>query len=188
MDPDKKELRRKVKQLISESATMELHSRSLEISRNLISLIHSLNDSKSLIGVFSPLSDEPNWELGFGEILWDSLAYPSIENGEMVYFKCKPDECVEQNDFGVTIKGPPDSVRNNPVVPDILVIPALAYDLKGRRLGRGKGYYDRYLENFNGRRVGICFDFQLLDHVPAKEHDQSVEYIVTDKKTINKRE
>ena len=58
--------------------------------------------------------------------------------------------------------------------PDIqlAIIPGMAFDKTGHRLGRGKGYYDRLLPKLTkARRQGICFPFQLLDEVPADTHD-----------------
>ena len=54
----------------------------------------------------------------------------------------------------------------------LAVIPGMAFDPQGHRLGRGKGYYDRLLPHLtHAYRLGLCFPFQLLDSVPAEEHD-----------------
>ena len=55
---------------------------------------------------------------------------------------------------------------------ELAVVPGMAFDRGGHRLGRGKGYYDRLLPRLpNARRIGICFPFQLLDAVPSDVHD-----------------
>ena len=55
---------------------------------------------------------------------------------------------------------------------DLALIPGLAFDAQGHRLGRGKGYYDRLLPRLvHARLQGICFPFQLLDNIPAEPHD-----------------
>ena len=61
---------------------------------------------------------------------------------------------------------------------DLAVVPGMAYDRKGNRLGRGKGYYDRLLKGYRGCKLGICFDFQLLDAVPADAHDVPVDGVI----------
>lgn len=67
---------------------------------------------------------------------------------------------------------------------DIIIVPAIAYDLKGNRIGRGKGYYDRLLQNTNATKIGIIFDFQLLDNIQTDTHDIPVDIVITDKQTI----
>ena len=61
---------------------------------------------------------------------------------------------------------------------DIALIPGLAFDPQGHRLGRGKGYYDRFLTDFKGKTIGVCFDFQKVVEVPVDAHDIAVDSVV----------
>jgi len=61
---------------------------------------------------------------------------------------------------------------------DIALIPGLAFDPQGHRLGRGKGYYDRFLATFKGQTIGVCFDFQKVAEVPVAAHDIAVDCVV----------
>jgi 5-formyltetrahydrofolate cyclo-ligase len=67
-----------------------------------------------------------------------------------------------------------------------IVLPALAFDSSGNRLGQGGGWYDRALEKSPAGvlRVGVCFDFQIVDTIPHEAHDQRVSVIVTERRTI----
>lgn len=68
---------------------------------------------------------------------------------------------------------------------DLVVVPALALDPTGGRLGYGAGLYDRLLPHLSrATRVGVAFDFQLLSEVPSAEHDQRVHMVVTERRTI----
>lgn len=68
---------------------------------------------------------------------------------------------------------------------DIVILPLLAVDEKGNRLGYGGGYYDRYLSKHGqAKRIGYCFDFQVLPFLPSEETDERLDYIVTDKRVI----
>lgn len=69
---------------------------------------------------------------------------------------------------------------------DLVVVPALAFDRKGNRLGRGGGFYDRFLAtpDFTGVAVGIAFREQLLDELPVGEHDVPVDIVVTDEEVL----
>jgi 5-formyltetrahydrofolate cyclo-ligase len=64
---------------------------------------------------------------------------------------------------------------------DLAVVPALAYDKSGNRLGRGKGYYDRFLTRVSGRThsIGLAFDFQILPTLPVEQNDISVNKVLS---------
>lgn len=63
----------------------------------------------------------------------------------------------------------------------VAVIPGVAFDKKGYRLGWGKGVYDKLLSDFKGTRVGLAYDFQLVDELPKEEHDLRMDIVVTDR-------
>lgn len=54
---------------------------------------------------------------------------------------------------------------------DLAIIPGIAFNSSCYRMGRGKGYYDRFLANYLGVKIGVCFDFQMVDYVPIESHD-----------------
>lgn len=66
---------------------------------------------------------------------------------------------------------------------DLMVVPGVAFAEDGRRLGRGKGYYDRYLSRvgFRAYTVGVCYGCQLRDDIPAEPHDKKVDMVVVAK-------
>lgn len=64
---------------------------------------------------------------------------------------------------------------------DMVVVPAVAYDRKGNRIGRGKGYYDRLLNNTKAIKIGVAYDFQLVDDIEADPHDVAVDYVITER-------
>lgn len=66
----------------------------------------------------------------------------------------------------------------------LALIPAVCYDRRGYRLGFGGGYYDRWLEHFSGRTVGLCRAALLQDRVPIEAHDSRVEVLLTEGETI----
>lgn len=70
---------------------------------------------------------------------------------------------------------------------DVILIPGLAFDREGGRLGFGKGYYDRLLESKDAVKIGLCYDFQLFDHIPKESHDIPMDYIITEKEILKVR-
>lgn len=63
---------------------------------------------------------------------------------------------------------------------DLIVVPAVAFDRSGNRLGRGKGFYDRLLSKCRATTIGVCYDFQLVDQIDVEEHDIPVDYVIAD--------
>lgn len=62
---------------------------------------------------------------------------------------------------------------------DVAVIPGMAFDAQGNRLGRGKGYYDRFLSKVPDLyKIGVCFDFQNLPDIPVGEHDMKMDCVI----------
>lgn len=96
-------------------------------------------------------------------------------------------DAFEQRRFGVR---EPVSGRPVPIEEINLVLaPGLAFDTAGRRLGRGGGFYDRFLSMPLERRLtrttcGVCFDIQIVDTVPTDEHDQKVDVVATDRRLV----
>ncbi|MCC8129801.1 MAG: 5-formyltetrahydrofolate cyclo-ligase [Clostridiales bacterium] len=67
---------------------------------------------------------------------------------------------------------------------DLVLVPALCYDRTGFRLGRGGGFYDRFLARYDGFSVGLCRQALLQDRVPREDHDQGVDLVLTEKQSI----
>lgn len=68
---------------------------------------------------------------------------------------------------------------------DIALIPGVAFDRRGGRIGFGKGYYDRFLSEFKGIKAGLCYEFQLIDELPLDSHDIRMDIIITEKRIYN---
>ena len=71
---------------------------------------------------------------------------------------------------------------------DLILVPAQTYDAHGMRLGKGGGYYDRYLSDFSGWTVGLCRDVLLQEQVPAEVHDLPVELVLTETQVFRRGE
>jgi 5-formyltetrahydrofolate cyclo-ligase len=59
-------------------------------------------------------------------------------------------------------------------------VPGLAFSLDGKRLGRGKGYYDRFLNENNVKAIALCYNEQIKDTIPTEEYDARVSLVITD--------
>lgn len=67
---------------------------------------------------------------------------------------------------------------------DLIIVPGLAFDRRGNRLGYGGGYYDRLLAEFAAPKVALAFSAQIVDAIPTEAHDQRVDMIVTEREVI----
>ena len=88
-----------------------------------------------------------------------------------------PDE-LAPGKFGVL--EPASDAPESPGNWDLILVPGMAFDRRGGRLGRGRGYYDRFLSIHRDiLRVGICFDEQLVSSVPSEDHDIRMHALIT---------
>ena len=74
----------------------------------------------------------------------------------------------------------------NPDMLDLVIVPGIVFDKKGHRIGYGYGYYDRFLKAIRKEtvKIGLAFDFQLIESIPEEEHDVPMNIVVTDKEII----
>ena len=82
--------------------------------------------------------------------------------------------------FGIPEPGP-EHPEADPEEIDLVLVPGMAFDRAGRRLGRGKGYYDRFYAGIKGKKpmlLGICYDFQISSGIPVEEHDITADVII----------
>ena len=68
---------------------------------------------------------------------------------------------------------------------ELAIIPGLAFDKKGNRLGFGKGLYDRLLKNLKCPKIALAYDEQIAKDIPSEDHDEKVNIVITDKQIIN---
>ena len=108
---------------------------------------------------------------------------PVVQNNNLMYFKkWKKNDILQINKFGML---EPKTFSKN-TVPNIMLVPLLAYDRYKNRLGYGGGFYDRYLNKFlkknnNILTIGIAFSFQKYNKLPESNNDVKLKYILTEK-------
>lgn len=153
----------------------------LRASAAIFSAVERLPEFRAArtVAVFAALPDEPATD----EVLarWAStrrVVLPRVEGDAMRFYACRPDALV----FGAFGILEPQGERLCPAGEiDLVVCPGVAFTADGRRLGRGRGYYDRYLGDpaFRGFRVGVCYAHQLVDDLPVEPHDVRMDRVIT---------
>lgn len=181
----KQQLRKELRHLLRTMVGSLKLAKEVQLAKNLSDVLKRLDpEGRAIIGGYAPLADEANWlgnlKLTANQKLSFPASCPSDQNDfSMSFFLCAYEELEVNSDFGVEIQVPPKGSQE--VKPDILLIPGLGFSASGQRIGRGKGYYDRYLKEYKGHRVGICFTEQLSDGIPTEDYDQNIHILVTDK-------
>lgn len=104
------------------------------------------------------------------------IILPTVVGDDIVPVELTPDTTFAVGDFNIL------EPQNKPYTGgyDLMVIPGMAFDPAGNRLGRGKGYYDRFLSQHKEvEKIGICFDFQLVEHVPTEPNDIPMDAVLS---------
>lgn len=142
--------------------------------------------ARSII-VYAPI----NLEVDTGLIVSSALvsgkrvAFPVVAGHELIFREVTDSSLLRKGSFGILEPG----VESKPFMleeADILILPGVAFDLKGHRIGYGKGYYDKTIHSLEGcgKIVGICFDFQLVDEILGESHDVKMDLIITEKRVV----
>lgn len=84
------------------------------------------------------------------------------------------------------IPEPASAAIITPEAIDVFVVPGIAFDHECNRLGRGKGYYDRYLAAVDKPVIGLCYDFQLVKSIPCDMHDKKMTAVITESVTVSR--
>jgi 5-formyltetrahydrofolate cyclo-ligase len=113
------------------------------------------------------------------------VAYPRVDPPrDLTFHAVAAEELVPSGRFAIP-EPLPDSPMVLPEALDLIVVPGLAFDRDGRRVGWGAGYYDALLPKApQALRIGVCFSFQLVSRCPAGEGDERVHRVVTDLEEI----
>jgi len=185
MRNDKQGFRESIRKLLNNLSSEQKDFKSKCLSQLLKAYFQKKEvDSHFIIGGFAPLDDEPNWKIELSKKDFD-LSFPALdENGQMNFYRSEFDQLESSKEFGAKVLIP--SNKNDKVSPDLVLVPGVVFNYQGKRIGRGKGFYDRCLPRLGSNlKIGICFDEQLIDkNIPVEEHDQSVDVIVTDLRVL----
>lgn len=175
----KDSLRKYIRAQKSQYDVAQLEAMSIEITNRVLALA-SWQEAGTLL-LYYPLADEVDVR---------PLIKDAYENGKKVFLPVvKGDELelrlyqgeasLAQGAYGIMEPTGPLFAPENYDEIQLAIIPGMAFDAAGHRLGRGKGYYDRLLPKLtNARLQGICFPFQLLDDVPAEPHDVTINDVI----------
>ncbi len=138
------------------------------------------------IALYHAMSDEVQTASFVRKWAFHKTIYLPVICGDRIeLYPYTAEEALKPGVFGI-LEPVPHALTEKPS-PDLIIVPGVAFDRHMNRMGRGKGYYDRLLieEELRGAiKVGLCFDFQLVDEVPSTAEDIRMDMLVTNKEVI----
>ena len=166
----------------------KLHLQNL-IAKNFDKLITPIIMKKTIIATYYPVGSELDILPMLLDKLSTKLSLPVMKSSTKILEFCswKISDKLSHSKYAKNILEP--EVKSAEVIPDVVIAPLIACDIHGHRIGSGRGMYDATIAhlrayNPNLLYVGICYDFQLLKHIPAEEHDQKLDIILTESRMI----
>ncbi|MHC4617915.1 MAG: 5-formyltetrahydrofolate cyclo-ligase [Planctomycetota bacterium] len=184
---DKMQLRRMLRQSLLEMTQEQRNAKSKRACRNLISTPQFQEASAVMLYLSLPHEVDTSeailcaWQQGkivvVPKVSWQQRHMIPVQINTL-----ETDFSSESSGLRNPVTGVPMPLRQI----DLVVTPALGFDGKGNRLGRGGSYYDRFFANSNLRaaRCGFAFAEQQVESVPVSEHDEPVDFLVTDEEII----
>lgn len=173
-------LRQYIRAQKRQHAAAELAAMSKEICNRVFASAWWQEASTLLL--YYPLSDEVDVRPLIREAFEEGkrVLLPVVKGEELVLHLYEGESSLREGAFGIMEpQGPLFATEYYDEI-DVAIIPGMAFDGAGHRLGRGKGFYDRLLPKLESAKlVGVCWPFQLLDEVPAEPHDIPVEEVIS---------
>lgn len=108
-----------------------------------------------------------------------SCFFPRLEGNDLVFHRVMSWADLTPGAYGI-LAPQTNSVVLDPARSDMMVVPGVAFDRAGNRLGRGKGYYDRYLPRVGGCHIGVCLEAFVVEALPVESHDARMHLLVTE--------
>lgn len=147
-------------------------------------------DAAKVVALYHPMDNE---------VATSGICFLARQAGKQVVLPAVSEGCLQFREIdsfqhlAPGAYGIPEPFADAPCVDiesiDLVLVPGIAFDREGRRIGYGKGYYDRTFHRCEGqgRLVGLCYDFQLLDRILGEPHDVEMDLILTEKRIIATR-
>ena len=174
---DKKELRKKIREQKRAMSAASIESASGSLARQFFATSYYQN--ASVIYGYLPYNQEVRTVPILERALLDGkkVAVPKVYGDTMRFIYLEDLTQVAPSDLGI-----PEPISDGPVASDenaLVLMPGLAFDREGNRMGYGGGFYDKFLSNEpNHPTVALCYAFQMVDEIPTESYDVPVDLVL----------
>lgn len=174
---NKKELRKTIRERKRQFTRQQLYELSLSVIDRLKK--HERFVEAKTVLLYYSLPDEVNTHELVASLKGKTIVLPKVIDSENMIL-CEYSDSNDLQEGAFHIMEPAGRVFDNYEKIDLAVVPGMAFDNDGNRLGRGKGYYDRLLSCLNNTyKIGICFQFQMADHIPTEPTDIKMDEVIS---------
>ena len=174
---EKKEIRREIKRQTLALDVKESLAQSLRVMERIKAIV--AQRKPQTVALFAPLGDEVQIA-PLAEMVECRVVRPRVKGDDMEFYDYSS-ASMAVGAFGISEPQGEEAVGAQFI--DLMVVPGVAFTEEGDRLGRGKGYYERYLsrEGFRAYCVGVCYEHQVVDELPVEPHDRRMDEVVSGK-------
>lgn len=177
---EKTNVRNKMKELKSHLSEIQKHAESVQVFEKIESYPEFQN-AKTILIYWSMPDELPTHNFVVKWSKEKQMLLPVVKDNDMFIQPFSGRDKLVQGRYGIW---EPEAQKTYEQQIDLVIVPGIAFDKRKTRLGRGKGYYDRYFMNGKIPKWGVCFDVQLMEKIPSEQFDVKMDKIITSSFTI----
>ena len=177
---DKKELRKQIRAAKKAVPFYEKCSRSIPIMQQ-VEQLPQFRDAQTILLYWSMEDEVQTHDFVNRWYQQKTLLLPCVDGDDLRLRQYTGPECLKEGEqFGIGEPTGPEFTDLNSV--QMIIVPGVAFDRHNNRMGRGRGFYDRLLKSTpNAYKVGVAFNFQMVELVPTEEFDVPMNAVITEK-------
>lgn len=179
---DKQDIRRKILE--------QRKQLNFELKKNLdkaicerLEIFESFKIAHTIFAYISHLNEVDTRPCIEPHLLEKTFVLPSTKGEHIQLVRLRSFDELKVGEFGIYEPADPTAVHAHEDI-QLAIIPGVAFDLNGNRVGYGGGYFDRFLKKINCTTIALAYEFQIVDQVPTEPYDVPVDYIVTERRII----
>ncbi len=177
----KKDIRKKIKNKLKDLTIKQIIDNSKIIEQTL-NKTYEFKSAKK-IGIYNSIDKEVITKKIIFKLLDEKkeVLLPKMENDKLIFLKTKSLKNLNKGPYGILEPFHANSLS----IPDLIILPAIALDKNGNRIGRGKGYFDRYLnKNPHIKTICLIHDLQIIKKITPEKHDKKIDIVISEKQII----
>jgi methylenetetrahydrofolate dehydrogenase (NADP+)/methenyltetrahydrofolate cyclohydrolase len=151
-------------------------------SSKIIKKLRALKEykqSKTILFYVSFDNEVDTHELIMESLTTKKIIVPKINHSEIDLYEINDFSSLKKNKLGIPEpQGGLKFTEFNKI--DLVIVPGIVFDIRGHRVGYGKGHYDKLLQKINAKKIGLAYDFQIINKIPNQEHDIPVDMLISE--------